>query len=65
MIFVFAFLVFEYIPKTISQFIVATINIFSMPSTRKQKANEKRSRQLDLMSDVKNDGITHNVRGLL
>ena len=25
-----------------------------MPSTRKQKAKEKRSRQLDIMSDVEN-----------
>ena len=28
-----------------------------MPSTRKQKAKERRSRQLDLMSDVENVDI--------
>ena len=28
-----------------------------MPSTRKQRAKERRSRQLDMMSDVENDDI--------
>ena len=28
-----------------------------MPSTRKQKAKERRSRQLDTMSDVENDDV--------
>ena len=28
-----------------------------MPSTRKQKAKERRSRQLDMLSDVENIGI--------
>ena len=30
---------------------------FQMPSTRKQKATKKRSRQLDVMSDLENTGI--------
>ena len=29
-----------------------------MPSTRKQKAKERRSRQLDMLSDLENDDIT-------
>ena len=28
-----------------------------MPSTRKQKAKERRSRQLDIMSDAENDDV--------
>ena len=28
-----------------------------MPSTRKQKAKERRSRHLDIMSDIENDDV--------
>ena len=39
----------------VTQFIVETsIPIIEMPSTRKQKAKEKRSRQSDVLSDIEN-----------
>ena len=62
-LFAFAYLLylfpitFPQLSRAIIQFTDETLIHSSMPSTRKQKAKERRSRQLDFMSDVENIDI--------